>query len=307
VLVAFDLGVHHRPLLHTVPASDYDPPPIARELQAAGQRRIWSSVNFDQRPELALRGGDERAGDLLTRVARLDPWTGVTWGLTYALTIDYSLTFTRPLRRAVDAARGLFDAADWDRLYRLLGAWGVERAVLRKGPAELAEEARSGQREIPPARLSPSPFALPVARFAPAAESFPDGASALAAALADEARFARREYVVAAADALPRTLDADARVTRFDDRGRRIDLDVENHGPALLVVATTWDRFWSARADGAPVPVLETGAGYLAIPVPAGTGRVRLVYRDPWVRVGAAASAVALLGLGVVARRRRGA
>ncbi len=275
LVVAVDLTVHHRPLIQTLPASAYDPPPLARQLLAANRTRIWSSANLDTRPELILRGSDPRLGDLLAHIARLDPWIGTRWGLTYVLATDYSLTFTEPLRRAVETARELFRAADWDRLYRLLGAWGVEQAVLRKGPAELAEEARSGRQPIEPARLAPSPFALPVARFAPAAEAFPDARSALAAALADEARFARKEYVVAPRGALPATLDADARVTRFDDRGREVDLAVETHGPALLVVATTWDRFWSARADGVRVPVLETAAGYQAMPLPAGAREVQ--------------------------------
>ena len=305
LVAAVDLAIHHRPLIQTLPASVYDPPPLARELLAAGRDRIWSSANLDPRPELILRGSDPRSGDFVARIARLDPWIGTEWGLTYVLATDYSLTFTEPLRRAVETARELFRAADWDRLYRLLGAWGVEQAVLRKGPAELAEEARSGRQPIEPARLAPSPFALPVARFAPAAEAFPDARSALAAALADEARFARKEYVVAPRGALPATLDADARVTRFDDRGREVDVAVGTHGPALLVVATTWDRFWSAWADGVRVPVLETAAGYQALPLPAGTREVRLVYRDPWVRVGAATTAATLLAIFVVVRRRK--
>jgi hypothetical protein len=57
--------------------------------------------------------------------------------------------------------------------------------------------------------------------------------------------------------------------------------------------------------DDTPVPVLETAAGYLALPVPAGARTVHLVYRDPWFRVGAATSALAFGFLLLLVLRRR--
>ncbi|MBP1642958.1 MAG: hypothetical protein H6Q03_1627 [Acidobacteria bacterium] len=305
-LAAADLLVRHRPLLATLPASAYQPPALALELPA-GPGRLWSSANFDDRPELVLRGGDARFRDLTTRVERLDPWTGATWGVAYALSTDFALTFTPPLRRAVAAAERLWREEDRERFYRLLGAWGVTRTVLRKGPAELAAEVRAGTPAPAPARLGASPYALPTARFVSGAEAFADPEAALETALAEGLPLAEREFVTGAGWTGVRRFDGRARVLSWIDRARTLELEVAAGGDALLVVATTWDPFWSAEVDGAPARPIETAAGYLALPVPAGARRVRLAYRDPWLRVGAAASAATLLAaaaLALASRRR---
>ena len=44
----------------------------------------------------------------------------MTWQIPYALSADYAVTFTPPLRRAVDLARELWLEADSEPLHRLL-------------------------------------------------------------------------------------------------------------------------------------------------------------------------------------------
>ncbi|MBI4261620.1 MAG: YfhO family protein [Actinobacteria bacterium] len=87
---------------------------------------------------------------------------------------------------------------------------------------------------------------------------------------------------------------------------------VESSAPALVLVRNAWDRNWTATVDGEPAPVLRADYLLQAVPVPAGSHEVRLVYRDPMLYAGLAASAVAWGALGaaaataaVIDRRRR--
>jgi hypothetical protein len=305
LVLGLDLAWHHRGLLATVPAQDWlEPPPLAGELPP-GARVLWSSSDFDRSLELVLRRGQAGRASITQAVARLDPWTGLLYGFGYALSSDYAITYTAPARRVLAVAQRLWQAQDRERFYRLLGAWAADCALVKKSAAEIAREVHAGEREPLPANVGPSPFALPRVRTAAAALSFATPAAALDAALDDGLPLAAREYVADAAWTGARAFDGGARAALRRDDGDRLDVDVTAGRPALVVVATTWDRFWSARADDHAAPVLETAAGYLAIPVPAGCRRLEITYRDPWVRVGATTSAVTLLALAALALARR--
>jgi hypothetical protein len=58
--------------------------------------------------------------------------------------------------------------------------------------------------------------------------------------------------------------------------------------------------------DGSEVPLCPTSLGQIGALLPAGEHELRLRYRDPWVRVGLAISALTLLGSALVSLRRRG-
>jgi len=304
-VLSADLARINLPVLHTADAATLARPPRLLAELPPGTRTIWSSSNFDASPDLVLLRQRESGAYLRRSNDRLDPWTGVTWGLGYALSTDYALTYTAPARRAVDAARELWDRREREPFFRLLGAWGAEATVVRKSPLELAAEARAGIAEPFLARIGPSPFALPTVRFLGAAKTFPDAGSAVAAMLAEGAPLAEREFVVGAPWPGTRRFAAARLTAPAPDVRDTMEIEFEAAGESLLVVATTWDRFWSARTDRGPTPVLETAAGYLAVPLPAGASSVELVYRDPWVRVGAAASIATLALLALVALRSR--
>jgi len=305
-VVSGDLLRVHRSLLATAPAEIVStPPPIAVQLPA-GTRTVWSSTDFDVGGDLVLRGKETSQSLLARSIARLDPWTGILWGFRHVLTTDYSLTFTPSARRAVALARGLWDRREREALFRLVGAWGASATVVPKTALERLAEAHSGVRDAFPARIGPSPFALDEARFVAAARSYPDADAAEAALLAAEAPLDQREFLIAAPWEGERRF-APARLTApVPELLDSVTLAVETSGEALLVVSTTWDRGWRATVDGRSTPVLETAAGYLAVVVPAGAATVRLDYRDPWVRAGAAASVLTLLGLAAaeIVRRR---
>jgi hypothetical protein len=286
----------HRPLLPTRPLAAFEPGANGRALlDRAG--RVWASATFDRRPELIALGGDPAARALARSLDRLEPWTGLTWGLSYGLSADFASSFTAPLRRAVDCARSLGRGADSERLHRLLGAWGVAHLAIRTPAEEIAAALAAGRPEPPAARLRTNPFALSHFRFVGSAESYGDPDVALARALESGLSLHQQEYLVRAPWSGRRDFDAGARVLAADDRANEIELAVATSGEALLVVANTFDSGWSAESDGRAVPVYETGAGYQAVPLSAGTRRVVLRYRERWLPAGAAISVAAWLTL----------
>lgn len=306
-LLGADLVRHHRSLLPAVPGSAFAPPPIARRLENQ-PGRLWSSATFDRQLEIQALSDDPAQRRLEARLARLEPWSAMTWKIPYALSADYAVTFTPPLRRAVERARALWLEADSEPLHRLLGAWGAARLAIRTPADEIAAALVAGRPEPPAARLRTNPFALALWRFVPTAEAAGDGDAALAAAVAARLRLHEREFLVDPPWAGERRFDPRARVVSAWVRPHILDLAVETPGEALLVVANTFDPGWSAWADGRPAPVYETGAGYQAVVVPAGTRRVHLRYRERWLALGATVSTVAwvaLAGVALALRRRR--
>lgn len=295
-------------LVGTLPAAVYrEPPALARALVARAPLRLWSSADVDLRPELVLRGDGRPPNSQRARIERLDPSVGVLWGFRYALSVDFALTLTPPARRARLELERLWRERRRDLVHRLLGAWSVDTILVRRGPRELFLASRAGE-ETPllPATLAANPRALPWARTVPVASLHPDGDAALAAAIATGLPLGEREFLVTGERGAELRFDPAARVVAAREAGDRIEVEVAARGPALLVVATTHDPGWSAARGGEALSVLQSGAGYLAVPLPPGGGTVRLVYRDPWLRPGAAVSGAALVALlGLAFARRR--
>jgi hypothetical protein len=81
--------------------------------------------------------------------------------------------------------------------------------------------------------------------------------------------------------------------------------------PSIVVVRNSYDPGWTATVDGRAAPVIPTDYLVQGVPVPAGHHEVRLVYRDPDIAQGLAASAavwgalmVGIVGAFLTARRR---
>lgn len=88
----------------------------------------------------------------------------------------------------------------------------------------------------------------------------------------------------------------------------RLRLHAELDAPGYVVVADNFYPGWRARVDGAPAPLYRANAVMRAVPLPAGSHTVEMVFRPPDFFAGAAVSAVTLLGVGVALaadRRRR--
>lgn len=102
--------------------------------------------------------------------------------------------------------------------------------------------------------------------------------------------------------------DAPARgvAARFLEDGEDVvELEATAVAPALLVLSDTYAAGWRATVDGVAAPIVPTDYLFRGVPVPAGTHRVRFVYR-PWtIPAGQAISLGSLLALAVMWLRRK--
>lgn len=86
-------------------------------------------------------------------------------------------------------------------------------------------------------------------------------------------------------------------------------LEVEVEGEGLLMTNLIFEDGWTAWADGRATAKARAFHTLVAVPLPAGTRLVRLVYQPPGLAAGCALSALSALLLAVVlglAQRRRG-
>jgi len=278
-LVAGELAWYGRPLAATLPTEQvFTRPAILAGIEAANGRWYSDAGRLNEETEIVFTGGDAELAWARAPIDRLDPRIGNLFGASYALDLDYDLTLTPPAARAATLLARLDPASDLGR--RLLGAWGVRHLVHRRAAPDMAAEYRlSG--------VAP--------RFVAAASSFPDATAAEQAAIAAGLPLGRHEYLIGAGELPAGRLDR-ARLLAAEVRGADLAVDLAAEAPALLVVATTFDRDWSARLDGTALPLYECAAGYLAALVPAGEHRLALAYRDPWFARGAWVTALALAG-----------
>jgi len=92
--------------------------------------------------------------------------------------------------------------------------------------------------------------------------------------------------------------------TRTPDR---LALTVETAGAGLLVFAEIYHPYWSATVDGNSVPVHQVDGALRGVPVPAGSHRVEMQFRDLTMRHGAWGSAIGVVLLfGLLAGTRGG-
>jgi hypothetical protein len=91
----------------------------------------------------------------------------------------------------------------------------------------------------------------------------------------------------------------------------RLALDVTAHEPMELAVNSPFMPGWTVRLNGVTVePAIESGSGYMIVPVPAGRHRVEAFFGRTVVRLVSeavtAATALAWISLISVAAIRRG-
>ncbi len=316
LLLAGDLWHYGHGLVSTLPAAAYRvPPPLARALLArdarlaqvvpidgapgrriAGAERVYVEPTPDDRPELLLRAGNPSLSILRTQLARLEPYSGSLWGLSYGLDEDYDLMLTEWGRLALFVFHA--EERSPELAGRFLGAWNVGALALLRPPGEWIPEAETNG--VPqPARLVPNPFVLPRYRFPVRVSFHPSYASALAVARQERYDLGRAEHCVRAPEdptTKPRTVDyARPQVLALDDLGGRLRLRYRAAAPAFFVVATTYDRGWEAEVAGRALAVYPTAACQLGIELPAGEGELDLRYREPRALWGGAVTLLTIL------------
>jgi hypothetical protein len=81
--------------------------------------------------------------------------------------------------------------------------------------------------------------------------------------------------------------------TKFSSR--KLEMDVETDGPAMVVVAQSYARSWRAYVDAQPTPLWRANYAFQALEAPAGRHHVEVVYEDQAFLFGAVASLVSIL------------
>jgi uncharacterized membrane protein YfhO len=83
---------------------------------------------------------------------------------------------------------------------------------------------------------------------------------------------------------------------RDDPESLAIDVDAPRRG--FLLLADQYRDGWHATVDGVAVPIERANYVFRLVEVPAGRSRVEFRYDPPGLRLGALASALALLAAG---------
>lgn len=89
---------------------------------------------------------------------------------------------------------------------------------------------------------------------------------------------------------------SEAKIISQQFAAQRLQLMVESPTPALVVIAQAFYHDWHAFVDGKPIPILRANHAFQALEVPAGQHEITLRYEDWAFRIGAAVSALTLLG-----------
>jgi hypothetical protein len=81
------------------------------------------------------------------------------------------------------------------------------------------------------------------------------------------------------------------------DDETEVELEATLERPGLVVLADSFYPGWHATVDGRPAPIWATNHLFRGVPTGAGTHRIRFVYAPTSVRLGAAASVLALVAV----------
>jgi hypothetical protein len=136
-----------------------------------------------------------------------------------------------------------------------------------------------------------------------------DGAIALETVLERGFDPAARAVVEGDPGIAPGLDGASGSATYAESSPEDVRIDAFANGPSMVLVRNAWAPGWEATVDGEPAPLLRADFFLQGVPVPDGEHEVRLVYREPSIRIGLLASAVVWLGFAGVwvwlARRER--
>ncbi|MGK2858347.1 MAG: hypothetical protein ACSLFQ_14190 [Thermoanaerobaculia bacterium] len=303
VAVFADLALAGRAVAPSIDARYFSEPPAAARLDADREAyRIFPLADwYDSfgRSANGRRFAETGAGTYWTVRNGLVPMLSATWGIRYAIEIDYDRTALMPTKQFVDAAWEIRNELGEARDATLMAMAGAryrtrfrDHATTTAGgvPVELVEPVSferlgAGDRYYFADRLLP---ALEPKAFARAISG--DDPGPRAAFVAD-----------GKGPASPGT------VLSWSETPRSIELDADAEGAGLLVLSVTPHRYWRASVDGRRATLLPVNLGFSGIELQPGRHRVLLEYRNPVVIAGAEITLVAILLLGVVvvvSRRR---
>jgi hypothetical protein len=95
------------------------------------------------------------------------------------------------------------------------------------------------------------------------------------------------------------------RITNERFQAQTVEADAEASEPAMVVLSQSFYHLWHASIDGMAVPLFRANLAFQALEIPAGRHHITLQYRDPYLKVGAVVSLVALAACGYLWVRAR--
>lgn len=227
--------------------------------------------------------------------SRHEAGTGLDYDLARAANIGWILAPAPDEGLRAEAEEEIVVRSDADLLLERSGAPGLKKA-LGKGFAK---------RYLAPLYAYRLKGVLPRGHLATGARAF-SGEASLLAGLSSAAMTELRSAVFvlegdAAAGALPAAaagkLKGEARLLSYEAGRARFSVIAQK--PAALLYQENYNPGWKALVDGRPVPVARANAAFMAVPVPAGSSEVELVYSEPGLpgALGAAAAGLLLINL----------
>jgi membrane protein YfhO len=314
VAVADLLAAHHG-RTPTTPAELYSlRPPGLRYLAGAAGRRVYSYDYFNRPSALAHLG---HRGYLL-KMIREDwqvPWADAFtlrmslypsvlgyWGIEGAYQVDSLGLYSPEMNWLTHYIRVQEDRPVH---LRLLQMGAVHRVVSLHPQPDLQEVAVLDTAMLEPVRIYAVPD--PVARaYAVDGVRVADGDKAVRMT-GDPAFDLHREVILPAGPGRPSdpAFHSDVRITAL--RPDRTVVEATVSAPGHLVLVDTFDPGWRATVDGEPAALLRANVAFQAVPLPAGTHRVELVYRPRSVIWGGVITTLAVvLALALVLRAAAG-
>jgi hypothetical protein len=312
LLLGADLWRAGHGLVRTLPAAEYQhEPEILRQLAAPNAR-----IFVEEMPgHLLPLPGTPPDRDIALAHHLLDgaaPYSAAIWQVDYALNYDFDRMVTRAGTTILKVLR-----ADLHRqpemAMRLIGAWAVDRMLLRaataRGEPEPLDESNHGLGQVvavsagkvdTPSVVVRNSNRLPFYRFVPTVSFYPDYEAALYAARGQGYAVDRHEHCLRRGQpAATVRFASPPRPLAFHPAASRFDLRYRTPDGGFFVVAVTFDDGWRATIDGAPATVYQTAACQLGVALPPGEHQLALVYHDRSLPPAAAVS-LAALGLWLV-------
>ncbi|MDX1501005.1 MAG: hypothetical protein R3325_01495 [Thermoanaerobaculia bacterium] len=291
------------PLLPTDDAAFYRAPPPAAQWLPDGAVVVQGDAEELFGPPETPRFPDPRVLWLTRQTwGRLEPWAAIRWGKRAELDLSPEGLDTFVARATAQAMERLPDP---ERV-RLLRAVGVEYLLLGR---ELSPPAAAEVEELGtvPVGLGRSQRLYRIADGAREVWLAPEvvWAEHLNAALArlTAAGFDPAATAVLAGRGEPSAAAA-GEVEVIRDGPERLEATVRSPGGGALVTRRAFLPIYRARIDGRPARPLVANLYRLALPVPPGEHRVELAVDRRPLAASLTASALALLALALVARRR---
>ncbi|MGV3773819.1 MAG: YfhO family protein [Verrucomicrobiales bacterium] len=96
-----------------------------------------------------------------------------------------------------------------------------------------------------------------------------------------------------------------ATVSRIQVSTHRVSFQTQSKEPTISVHNQAWSPHWKATINGAPAPILRVNHAFQGLIIPAGEGKIELIYRDDYFTIGSVISLLCVAWLGFLFYKER--